>query len=97
MSLFLLINNLFIVLYTFSKGKNTMSNDNNKNRSVGRPKIDDKSQKRDKKVMLSLTQDEYEYLVKMQKNLNRPTLTSTILFFMERGQEAVREDFSRER
>ena len=63
-------------------------------RSVGRPKQNDLSKKRDKKINLSLTQDEYEYLVKMQKALNKPTLTSTILYFMERGQEAVREDFS---
>jgi len=74
-----------------------MSNDDRKNRNVGRPKQDDLSKKRDKKLTLSLTQDEYEYLVKMQKALNRPTVTSTILYFMERGQEAVREDFSRER
>ncbi len=74
-----------------------MSNDDRKNRSVGRPKQDDLSKKRDKKLTLSLTQDEYNYLVKMQKALNRPTITSTILYFMERGQEAVREDFSRER
>lgn len=66
------------------------------NRSVGRPKQEDLSKKRDKKLTLSLTQSEYDYLVKMQKVLNRPTLTSTILYFMERGQEAVREDFSRE-
>ena len=74
-----------------------MSNDDRKNRSVGRPKQDDLSKKRDKKLTLSLTQGEYEYLVKMQKALNRPTVTSTILYFMERGQEAVREDFSRDR
>ena len=74
-----------------------MSNDDRKNRSVGRPKQEDLSKKRDKKITLSLTQDEYEYLQKMQKALNRPTITSTILYFMERGQEAVREDFSRER
>lgn len=74
-----------------------MSTDDRKNRSVGRPTLDDPSQKREKKVMLSLTQDEYDYLVKMQKTLNRSTLTSTILYFMERGQEAVKEDFSRER
>ena len=74
-----------------------MSIEDRKNRSVGRPKQEDLSKKRDKKLTLSLTQDEYEYLVKMQKALNRPTLTSTILYFMERGQEAVREDFSRER
>ena len=74
-----------------------MSNDERKNRSVGRPSLEDSSKKRDKKVMLSLTQDEYDYLQKMQKTLNRPTMTSTILYFMERGQEAVKEDFSRER
>ena len=74
-----------------------MSNEDRKNRSVGRPTIEDKSKKRDKKVMLSLTQDEYDYLQKMQKVLNRPTLTSTILYYIERGQEAVREDFSRDR
>lgn len=73
-----------------------MSNEDRKNRDVGRPKLDSE-QKREKKVMLSLTQDEYDYLVKMQKTLNRSTLTSTILYFMERGQEAVREDFSREK
>jgi len=72
-----------------------MSNEDRKNRSVGRPSLDT-SAKREKKVMLSLTQDEYDYLQKMRKTLNRPTLTSTILYFMERGQEAVREDFSRD-
>ncbi|WP_428738682.1 hypothetical protein [Sulfurimonas sp.] len=70
--------------------------DQRKNRSVGRPKLDDE-QKREKRITVALTQDEYDYLVKMQKMLNRPTLSSTILFFMERGQEAVRDDFSRER
>ncbi|MCX6077226.1 MAG: hypothetical protein NTW78_10145 [Campylobacterales bacterium] len=74
-----------------------MSIEDRKNRSVGRPPQEDPSQKREKKVMLSFTESEYEYLQKMQKALNRPTLTSTILYFMERGQEAVREDFSRER
>lgn len=74
-----------------------MSKEDRKNRSVGRPSLEDSSKKRDKKVMLSLTQSEYDYLQKMQKTLNRPTMTSTILYFMERGQEAVREDFSRDR
>lgn len=68
-----------------------------KNRNVGRPKIDDKSKLRDKKVMLSFTQDEYDELVKMQKLLNRSTLTSTINYFIDRGREAVEKDFSRER
>lgn len=68
-----------------------------KNRSVGRPKIEDKDLVRDKKVMLSFTQAEYDELKRMQKLLNRSTLTATISYFIERGREAVREDFSRER
>lgn len=66
-----------------------------KNRSVGRPTLEDKSKIRDKKVMLSFTHEEYEELKRMQKLLNKSTLTSTITYFMERGREAVREDFSR--
>ena len=50
-----------------------MSNENRKNRNVGRPSLEDSSKKREKKVMLSLTQDEYDYLQKMQKTLKRPT------------------------
>ena len=73
-----------------------MSNEEKKNRNVGRPSLDT-SVKREKKVMLSLTQDEYDYLQKMRKVLNRPTLTATILYFMQRGQEAVRDDFSIQR
>ena len=68
-----------------------------KNRSVGRPKIEDKEQIRDKKVMLSFTQAEYDELKKMQKLLNRSTLTSTINYFIDRGREAIEKDFSRER
>ncbi len=94
----MLIYSLYVILYTFYKGYNLteQEKDQRKNRSVGRPKLDDE-QKREKRITVALTQDEYDYLVKMQKMLNRPTLSSTILFFMERGQEAVRDDFSRER
>ena len=78
-----------------------MANDNEfedrKNRSVGRPAQEDKSQIRDKKVMMSFTQSEYDELKRMQKLLNKSTLTATISFFMERGREAVKEDFTRER
>lgn len=77
-----------------------MSNEdieNRKNRNVGRPKIEDKSKIRDKKVMLSFTQEEYDELVKMQKLLNRSTLTSTLNYFIDRGREAVEKDFSRNR
>jgi len=94
----MLIYSLYVILYTFYKGYDLteQEKDQRKNRSVGRPKLDDE-QKREKRITVALTQDEYDYLVKMQKMLNRPTLSSTILFFMERGQEAVRDDFSRER
>jgi len=68
-----------------------------KNRSVGRPSVKDKSQIRDKKVMMSFTQNEYDELKRMQKLLNKSTLTATISYFMERGREAVKEDFTRER
>jgi len=68
-----------------------------KNRSVGRPPIEDKDQIRDKKVMMSFTQSEYDELKKMQKLLNRSTLTATIQYFIDRGREAVERDFTRER
>jgi len=92
----MLIYSLYVILYTFYKGYDLteQEKDQRKNRSVGRPKLNDE-QKREKRITVALTQDEYDYLVKMQKMLNRPTLSSTILFFMERGQEAVRDDFSR--
>lgn len=68
-----------------------------KNRNVGRPKIEDKEQIREKKVMMSFTQSEYNELKRMQKLLNKSTLTSTISYFLDRGRVAVREDFTRER
>ena len=68
-----------------------------KNRNVGRPKIEDKEQIREKKVMMSFTQSEYDELKRMQKLLNKSTLTSTISYFLDRGRVAVREDFTRER
>lgn len=71
--------------------------ENRKNRNVGRPKIEDKEQIRDKKVMMSFTQAEYDELKRMQNLLNKSTLTSTISYFIDRGREAVREDFTRER
>jgi len=74
-----------------------MTTTGRKDRNVGRPKIEDKSQIKDKKVMLSFTQEEYDDLVRMQKLLNRSTLTSTINYFVDRGREAVEKDFSRSR
>ena len=47
--------------------------------------------------MISFTQEEYDDLKRMQKLLNRPTLTSTINYFIERGRDSLIRDFSRER
>jgi hypothetical protein len=74
-----------------------MSIEDRKNRNVGRPPVEDKEQIRDKKVMMSFTQSEYDELKRMQKLLNKSTLTATINYFIDRGREAVREDFNRER
>jgi N-methylhydantoinase B/oxoprolinase/acetone carboxylase alpha subunit len=74
-----------------------MSIEDRKNRNVGRPPLEDKEQIRDKKVMMSFTQSEYDELKRMQKLLNKSTLTATINYFIDRGREAVREDFNRER
>ena len=74
-----------------------MSIEDRKNRNVGRPPLEDKEQIRDKKVMMSFTQSEYDELKRMQKLLNKSTLTATIYYFIDRGREAVRDDFIRER
>jgi hypothetical protein len=42
-----------------------------KSRSVGRPKQEDLSKKRDKKLTLSSTQDEYDYLLINAKGLKQ--------------------------
>ena len=70
--------------------------ENRKNRSVGRPALEDKELIRDKKVMMSFTQAEYDELKRMQKTLNKSTLTATISYLMERGRDSVSKDFSRE-
>lgn len=62
-------------------------------KNIGRPKIENKEEKKEKKVMLSFTQKEYEDLKKMQTLLNQATLTATILLFMNKGMEAVRNEF----
>ncbi len=59
---------------------------------AGRPKASEK-EKRDKKVMLSFTDKEYEELKRLQFIMNKPTLTATIQFFMNEGIEKVRDEF----
>ncbi len=64
-------------------------------RKAGRPPLRDESQRRDKKVMLTFTESEYMQLQKMQILLNKPTLTSTIQFFVERGMSSLVDELVR--
>lgn len=60
----------------------------------GAPKKDD-SEKKTKKVLLSMTEKDYERLQRFQGLLNKNTLTSTIEYFIEQGIEKTRDDFDR--
>ena len=64
-------------------------------KKVGRPPLKDDSQRRDKKVMLTFTQSEYDELKKMQTLLNQSTLTGTLLMFIERGMQSLKEELVR--
>jgi len=64
-------------------------------KKAGRPPLEDKSQKRDKKVMLTFTQNEYDELKKMQVLLNKSTLTATLLLFIDRGMKSLKEELVR--
>lgn len=64
-------------------------------RKAGRPPLRDESQRRDKKVMLAFTEGEYMQLQKMQTLLNKPTLTSTIHLFVERGMSSLVDELVR--
>jgi hypothetical protein len=56
----------------------------------GRPKLDEK---KEKKVLLSFTQSDYEQLKKLQIMLGKSTLTATILYFMHEGMQKVQNEF----
>jgi hypothetical protein len=58
----------------------------------GRPPLRDVSQKRDQKVMLTFTKEEYQNLKKMQVLLNKATLTSTIHDFIDRGMKDLKQE-----
>ena len=62
----------------------------------GAPKKEE-SQKRTKKVMLSMTESRYKQLEKFQELLNKNTLTSTIDYFIDKGIDKTREDFDQVR
>ncbi|RLA84256.1 MAG: hypothetical protein DRG78_01990 [Epsilonproteobacteria bacterium] len=66
-------------------------------KTAGRPPLKKESDRREKKVMLSFTNDEYDELKKMQVLLNQATLTATILLFVQKGREAVALEFVQQR
>jgi len=66
-------------------------------KTAGRPKLQDESLKKDKKVMLSFTNEQYQDLKRQQVLLNQSTLTSTLLLFIEKGRDAVAKEFVQQR
>jgi len=66
-------------------------------KTAGRPPLKDDSKRRDKKVMLSFTTAEYEDLKRQQLLLNQATLTATLLLFIQKGREAIAQEFARQR
>lgn len=61
---------------------------------AGRPPLKDESLRRDKKVMLTFTEEEYESYKKMQNLLNQSTLTSTLMLFIKKGREAYAQELT---
>ncbi len=63
-------------------------------RNAGRPVQEDKSLIKDKKVMMSFTQEEYDVLKKLQAILSKPTLTAMLYDFIERGRKSLQKELS---
>jgi hypothetical protein len=66
-------------------------------RNAGRPPLKSESDRKEKKVMLSFTNDEYTDLKRQQVLLNQATLTATLLLFIQKGREAVAQEFVQQR
>lgn len=66
-------------------------------KSAGRPPLKSEKDRREKKVMLSFTNDEYNDLKRQQVLLNQATLTATLLLFIQKGREAVAQEFVQQR
>lgn len=67
----------------------------NDDKKAGRPPLKDEAQRRDRKVMLTFTQREYDDLKKMQTLLNQATLTATVHLFIDRGMQSLKEELVR--
>ncbi len=58
----------------------------------GRPKKEE-TEKKTKKILLSMTEKQYQKMQRYQKLFGKKTLTSTLEYLLEQGEEKVREEF----
>ena len=58
----------------------------------GRPKKEE-TEKKTKKVLLSMTEQQYQKMQRYQKMFGKNTLTSTLEFLITQGEERVSEEF----
>jgi hypothetical protein len=64
-------------------------------KKAGRPPLKDESERRNKKVMLTFTEKQYEEFKKMQTLLNQATLTATLMMFIDRGMQDLKSELVR--
>ena len=57
----------------------------------GRP-TKEESEKKSKKILLSMTEKQYQKMKEYQKIFNKKTLTSTLEYLIEQGEEKVLRD-----
>ena len=62
----------------------------------GRP-AKKEDEKKTRKVLMSFTEKEYEKILKYKDMFNKKTLTSTLEYLIERGEEKIRDDLERMR
>ena len=71
------------------KGKLIMAED--RFEKFGRP-TKEESEKKSKKILLSMTEKQYQKMKEYQKIFNKKTLTSTLEYLIEQGEEKVLQD-----
>jgi len=71
------------------KGKLIMAED--RFEKFGRP-TKEESEKKSKKILLSMTEKQYQKMKEYQKIFNKKTLTSTLEYLIEQGEEKVLRD-----
>jgi len=74
------------------KGKLIMADD--RFEKFGRP-TKTEAEKKTKKVLLSMTEKQHLKMQEYQKMFNKKTLTSTLEYLIEKGEEKVLEDLER--